>query len=129
MSAAVQSFSIREIGNATYGVNLEWISLVKELISIYYVCFGNSELLKKKRIFYKIIYWFHETKKYLWGSARFDCFAKSLRIAFVSLWFHNGKCDKDVRFRSCSVLKGVMSILAFCNDLIMILSTLYWVVL
>ncbi|KRY26804.1 hypothetical protein T01_513 [Trichinella spiralis] len=28
MSAAVQSFSIREIGNATYGVNLEWTSLV-----------------------------------------------------------------------------------------------------
>ncbi|KRY26805.1 hypothetical protein T01_3715 [Trichinella spiralis] len=28
MSAAVQSFSMREIGNATYGVNLEWTSLV-----------------------------------------------------------------------------------------------------
>ncbi|KRZ47529.1 hypothetical protein T02_5407, partial [Trichinella nativa] len=34
MSAAVQSFSIREIGNATYGVNLEWISLIRLLCKI-----------------------------------------------------------------------------------------------
>ncbi|KRY37083.1 hypothetical protein T01_15664 [Trichinella spiralis] len=45
MSAAVQSFSIREIGNATYGVNLEWISLVPLLCKIAFVSLFCNDLI------------------------------------------------------------------------------------